>query len=369
MREATRPVPAEDADTPVRWLLAHGLLVGIDSDTVELPREIGLLVRGDEPLGPPRLRPPDATPREVGRTPRTLPAPARCSPCCGWSRRCWRRTALEPPVELRSGGLGVRELRRTAKVVDADEPTAAALLETARAAGLLESAATRSRSGCRPSGTTGGSAWTRRCAGSGWRRAWLAMTRLPALVGQRDDRGRALAPLSMEVERTSAPGTRRRVLSVLADLPPGTALDAAAIADQLAWRSPRRSGQRADLVEGILREAELLGLTGRGALTSYGRALLAGGSEAGRGDRAGRAAAAAGGPRAGAGRPDRRRARAAGARAGPGDGAGRRRRVGRGRTVYRVTEATVRRALDAGRSAADLHELFRPGPGRRCRRR
>ena len=28
-------------------------------------------------------------------------------------------------------------------------------------------------------------------------------------------------------------------------------------------------------------------------------------------------------------------------------------------TVYRVTEATVRRALDAGRSAADLHELFR----------
>jgi hypothetical protein len=28
-------------------------------------------------------------------------------------------------------------------------------------------------------------------------------------------------------------------------------------------------------------------------------------------------------------------------------------------TVYRVTEATARRALDAGRSAADLHELFR----------
>jgi hypothetical protein len=29
-----------------------------------------------------------------------------------------------------------------------------------------------------------------------------------------------------------------------------------------------------------------------------------------------------------------------------------------GATVYRVTEDTVRRALDAGRSAADLHELF-----------
>jgi hypothetical protein len=30
-----------------------------------------------------------------------------------------------------------------------------------------------------------------------------------------------------------------------------------------------------------------------------------------------------------------------------------------GATVYRVDESTVRRALDAGRSAADLHELFR----------
>jgi hypothetical protein len=32
---------------------------------------------------------------------------------------------------------------------------------------------------------------------------------------------------------------------------------------------------------------------------------------------------------------------------------------GGGATVYRVTEDTVRRALDAGRIAADLHELFR----------
>src|SRR5262249_32599775 len=30
-----------------------------------------------------------------------------------------------------------------------------------------------------------------------------------------------------------------------------------------------------------------------------------------------------------------------------------------GATVYRITEDTVRRAMDAGRTAADLHELFR----------
>src|SRR6185312_3921975 len=66
VREATRPVAAGDADTPVRWLLAHGLLVAIDSDTVELPREVGLLVRGDAPLGTLRLHPPAAEAKELG---------------------------------------------------------------------------------------------------------------------------------------------------------------------------------------------------------------------------------------------------------------------------------------------------------------
>ena len=155
----------------MRWLLAHGLLVGIDSDTVELPREVGLLVRGDEPLGPPRLRPPEATPREVGPDTADAAGAGQVLTALRLVETLLEAYALEPPVELRSGGLGVRELRRTAKVVDADEPTAAALLETPGRPGCSTSAATRSRSGCRPSGTTGGSALTRRCAGSGWRRA------------------------------------------------------------------------------------------------------------------------------------------------------------------------------------------------------
>ena len=185
------------------------------------------------------------------------------------------------------------------------------------------------------------------------------MTRLPALVGQRDDRGRALAPLSADVERTSAPGTRRRALAVLASLPPGTRRTRPAVAAELAWRSPRRGGQRADLVEAVLAEAETLGLTGRGALTSYGRELVGGTDEA-------RVAAllddrlpppvdhvlvqadltvVAPGPL----ETDLAREMALVADVESAGAA----------TVYRVTEATVRRALDAGRAAAELHELFR----------
>jgi hypothetical protein len=359
VRDATRPVPAEDADTPVRWLLAHGLLVAIDSDTVELPREVGLVVRGEAPIGAPRLHPPAAQPREIGVRSADDAGAGQVLTALRLVETLLEAYALDPPGELRSGGLGVRELRRSAKAIDSDEPTAAALLEIARAAGLLDIGG-----GAEPVWlpTDRYDSWLNLDAALRWTRlatTWLAMTRLPSLVGQRDDRGRALAPLSMEVERTSAPGTRRRVFGVLAGLAPGAALGAAGVADQLAWRSPRRAGQRAELVEGFLREAELLGLTGRGALTSYGRELVGGGSEPGvatvLSDRLpapvdhvlvqADLTVVAPGPL----EVELAREMALVADVESAGAA----------TVYRVTEGTVRRALDAGRSAADVHELFR----------
>src|SRR3954447_1140373 len=60
---ADRPVghlpdtPADGGGSPARRLLSRGLLARIDALNVELPRELGLLLRGDLPYGPPRLRP------------------------------------------------------------------------------------------------------------------------------------------------------------------------------------------------------------------------------------------------------------------------------------------------------------------------
>ena len=359
VRDATRPVPAEDADTPVRWLLAHGLLIAVDADTVELPREVGLLLRGDAPLGTLRLDPPPVAARDLGAGAADDAAAGQVLTVLRLVETLLEAYALDPPGELRSGGIGVRELRKTARSIDVDEPTAAALLEIARSAGLLDGS-----SGLEPVWlpTERYDTWLSLEPALRWVRlatAWLAMTRLPALVGQRDDRGRSLAPLSMEIERTSAPGTRRRVLGVLADLPAGSAASAEDVAGRLAWRTPRRGGQRADLVDGVLREAELIGLTGRGALASYARQLLAGLSE----------------PAVATALEDRLPApvdhvlvQADLTVIAPGplevdlaremvlvadvESAG-------AATVYRVTESTVRRALDAGRAASELHELFR----------
>ncbi|MBC7375464.1 MAG: hypothetical protein H7323_15865, partial [Frankiales bacterium] len=51
VKDARRPMTPQNADSPVRWLLARGLLVAIDDDTVELPREVGLATRGARALG------------------------------------------------------------------------------------------------------------------------------------------------------------------------------------------------------------------------------------------------------------------------------------------------------------------------------
>ena len=359
VRDATRPVPAEDADTPVRWLLAHGLLVAVDSDTVELPREVGLVVRGDAPMGPLRLTPPVTATTPVGVAAADAAGAGQVLTVLRLVETLLETYALDPPAELRSGGVGVRDLRRAARTVDADEPTAALLLEMVRAAGLLD-LSTGPEPAWLPAaaydlwlGLEPARRWARLVA------SWLAMTRLPALVGQRDDRGRALAPLSADVERTSAPGTRRRALAVLAALPPGDAAGGPAVAQELAWRSPRRGGQRTDLVEAVLAEAETLGLTGRGALTSYGRELV-GGAEEGRvvgllEDRLpppvdhvlvqADLTVIAPGPL----ETDLAREMALVADVESAGAA----------TVYRVTEATVRRALDAGRAATEVQELFR----------
>ncbi len=95
-------------------------------------------------------------PSPASRRPSTPPAPGRPWRWYATPRRCWRQLAAEPAPVLRSGGLGVRDLRRLARATGLDEPTTALLLEVAYAAGLtgeveLPGSAT-ARYGGRPAG-------------------------------------------------------------------------------------------------------------------------------------------------------------------------------------------------------------------------
>ena len=108
------PDTAGGALTPARRLLHQGLLARIDAINVELPREIGLALRGDRPYGPPRTRP---EPQVSRRDPATVDRQAAGAALETIGRVADVLTALEeePAGLLRSGGLGVRDQMRLAR--------------------------------------------------------------------------------------------------------------------------------------------------------------------------------------------------------------------------------------------------------------
>jgi Helicase conserved C-terminal domain len=363
---ARRPVTLATASSPIERLLARGLLVATDDRTVTLPREVGLHLRGGrvfrdlETAAPPL----GGTVRDRSLVDRT--AGGQAFTTVRTVEEMLDRWGIDPPGVLRSGGLGIRDLRAAAVRLDLPEWTAALLIEVAYAAGLLSRSGDYDGSG---TGGRGGDAlWLPTQSYDLWRlqdtdrrwvalaEAWLRMDRVPGLAGERDDRDRLINALSDDAIRASAPQVRRSVLAALADAPPGTAPAVEGVYAHLAWLQPRRGGTlRERLVGWTLREAEALGVTGFRAAAAHTGALLAG-------DGAAKAllkvlptpvdhvliqadlTAVAPGPLV----ADLARELALAADVESTGGA----------TVYRFTPESVRRALDAGRGAAELIDLL-----------
>jgi hypothetical protein len=274
---------------------------------------------------------------------------------------------LEAPAALKAGGLGVRELRRAALLLDVEEWEAALIIETAYVAGLVGPDGDLD-SGWLP--TPSYDAWRADPPEERWSRlaeSWLRTTRLPGLVGTRDDREKVAAALGPDLDRILAPEVRVGTLRVLGAAGPGAVLDPDGIDEVLAWGRPRRPSRlRREVVEWTLREAERLGVTGQGALSSPGRALI--GTDAGAAGSTEAADAAADTLAPLLPQPvDHVLLQADLTAIAPGplvtelahalalmadvESTG-------GATVYRFTEGSVRRALDAGRTAGDLHALL-----------
>jgi hypothetical protein len=344
-------------NSPVRYLLSRGLLVAIDDATVEMPREVGAALR--QAHRPPAAQPPLTT-TKVGIDAVDRAAAHHAYEAVTKVEGLLESWSAQPPKVLRSGGLGVRDLKRTATDLDVPEATAALYAEIAYAAGLLDHTPNLVEPQWVP--THNYDRWAALPPEERWvqlTRAWLIMTRLPALVGMRDERDKPLAALSSEVDRAAAPADRRRVLELLVDTAPGRAVPDDTVVEVLIWRAPRRGGRLRDqLPRWTLNEAAILGLTGRHGLSTAARLLLNGEDKDASRELRGHLPApldhvlvqpdltvVAPGPL------ERPLARDL-ALVADVESTG-------GATVYRVTESTVRRALDAGRSASDLHELFR----------
>lgn len=354
VRDALLPAVIDDGATPPHRLIAHGLLIPIDTQTVELPREVGLALRGGAPFSSITPVPPPIALVDTDVDHRGTTAVLDTLRQVGALAELW---SAVPPQVLRAGGLGVRDLRRAARELSVSEDVAALLIEIAAAAGLIAAS-----HGIEPVflPTSDYDAWRRREPATRWvglASGWLGMTRQPSLVGQRDERDRLITPLGPDAERGTIAALRRQVLGVLADLPSGTAPgERADVLARLAWLTPRRASAQRRQAEAILAEADVLGVTAAGGLTSYGRALLLGSPSA-----ADTLDAALPEPVdhflvqpdltvVVPGPPTAELAEELGAVADL-ESTG-------GASVYRITETSVRRGLDAGHTAAGIAALF-----------
>ncbi|MGY1398601.1 helicase-associated domain-containing protein [Streptomyces sp. SS10] len=432
----------------LRWLLDRGLLLPTAPGTVVLPREVALRLRAGrahrttEPVPPPVEAAAAHRPQLVDAT-----AAGQAYTALATVEELLKDWHEGGPAVLRAGGLSVRDLKRTAVALDVPEPVAAFWVELAYAAGLLASDGEADE---RYAATPAYDEWREGPAGERWARlatAWLAATRTPGLVGERDAKDRTLSALGPGLDRSAAPEVRHRVLALLAGLPEGAAPDAGSLLARLSWERPPRADRtgggapspyarrtpaqpaegtrgvaaraggsgapgypadgasgaggdddlRSRLARWTLAEAEMLGVTGRGALSSHGRALIGAPpaprhadtrtEPAGPGDKlpvhhrqipvppalspAEQATAAAAAGRlldpllpepldhvllqadltaVAPGPLERPLADMLGVLADVESKGG--------ATVYRFTPASVRRALDAGQSAADLHAFL-----------
>jgi len=357
--------PGTPPDRPVQRLLAAGLLRQVDNDTVILPRLVGQVLRGELP-GPVALTQPDPAVSTTTVAGVDAVAAGAVIDLLREVELVLETLGAAPVPELRSGGLGVRDVKRLTKVTGIDERRLGLILEVAAAAGLIAAGLPEPEphDGAGPywAPTVAADRFVESPTASKWHllaSTWLDLPGRPGLIGTRGPDGKPYAALSDSLFSTAAPLDRRLLLEVLADLPPGAGVDAEAASRAMIWRRPRWAVRlQPDPVGDLLTEAHALGVVGRGAIATPARRLLAGEPP----DDVVAAMAKVlpepidhfllqadltvivPGPL------ERELAEQLAAVANV-ESAG-------AAMVYRISEASIRRALDSGRTAGGLHALF-----------
>ena len=306
----SRAVFDNPSPTPVEWLAARGLLVPLDQLHVELPRPVGQASRGHVVVSDFQLAAPAPQGRPVARALRDNAAYGAVAETLRLITELLAVAKAAPIGTLRSGGVGVREIRRVGEALRTDAAATAWLLELAALAGLLSLDVGTSR------WDVPDTAWHTVDREHQWRllvQAWLTADRAPALVGTPLPGGTTVNALAGEAARPDAPVVRRRTLELLAELAAagagpavpaddsglerpsvaddGSDREGASVSDEaddrmiayeaeelisaLTWHQPRLQRRFARLVPGVLKEAAQLGLLGSGAVTDLGLAVAA----------------------------------------------------------------------------------------------
>ena len=261
----------------VQWLLDENFLIPFNQTTVVLPREVAIYLRGNKVHRELETFAPSVTGKSRNSKSVQLAAIANITTFLRWTEEVLNFWAQEPPSALRTGGLGVRDLKELSLHLGVDESCAAFVAEVSYLAGLLT---------IDPDDkilpTHQFDIWLLQNPAVRWQQllsAWLISSRMSGLVGKEGSKN--VAPLGPELDRSLAASTRKLVLNLLhenSEIAP----DSQSLHMTAQWLMPnkRSGGVQEDYILWTLREVEWFGITGQGAISAYGIDFLNGGDSA-----------------------------------------------------------------------------------------
>lgn len=259
----------------VQWCLEEGFLIPYSQTIVVMPREVAIALRGgkihkEQKINAPEISYSFAVKDKVNVNRAAI---ANITTFLRWVEEVLNFWAQDPPTALRSGGLGVRDLKALAQHLGVDESCAAFVAELSYVSSLLTIDPDD-----RILPTTQFDIWLAQRPSAKWATlvsAWLITSRVSGLVGNESSKN--IAPLGPELDRVNAASIRALTLSLLKENQAGAVTEESLIA-AAQWQRPakRTGGIPANYISFTLREAEWLGITGQAVISDYGLALLAG---------------------------------------------------------------------------------------------
>lgn len=259
--------PGPGLESGTQWALDRGLLVQDRHryGPARMPVEVALALRGPSWHAPFHPVPPFAplvpvTPAEVDRE-----ASAAATAFAAHAVSVLSACAAAAPARLKSGGIGARELVRIGKAAQAEDAVVRITLETAYVAGLL------GRDGDHMASTDAYEAWAEQEPSEQFAvllRAWRNLPLTPTRA--RDEDNKALPALAGAPPCDGCLQAREGLLAATGLLPTGQGLRAASdLGPLIAWHRPLAESSPQDQTPfaAAIREAELLGVLARGALS------------------------------------------------------------------------------------------------------
>ncbi len=250
----------------IEWLLKNRFLIPVDSKTVLLPREVALHLRGGKLHRKYLVEAPELTGKPVTTSESDRAAVASISTLLRLVSELLNFWAEETPTALQSGGLGVRDLKKASEHLGVEEVFTAFIAELAYQIGILSIEADG-----RILPNANFDIFQTKNFEEQWRELtsnWLVSSRVSGLIGRVESRN--VTALGSELDRANAARIRRIILGALKL---GISPSLESITETARWHYPHRRALtiNTESIGWTIREAEWLGITGAGALSTFGK--------------------------------------------------------------------------------------------------